>query len=142
MILSDIVKDIRGIDTSSKKIRDFGITFFVVLVLVGGVFLYKGRDFGYLFMALGLFFLCAGLWAKKSLKGLYKVWMALAVVMGFFMSRIILCVLFYGVITPIGTILRVFGKDLLNQKWDRKATTYWIRKERGPFDKKRYEKLF
>jgi hypothetical protein len=142
MIISDLINDIRGVDTSPKKIRDFGITFLVILALIGGLLLYKGRDLGYVFIGLGLLFFAGGLWAKNSLKGPYKIWMTLAVVMGFFMSRVILGILFYLVLAPIGLILRLLGKDLLKEKWDQEANTYWIKKEERDFDKKRYEKLF
>jgi hypothetical protein len=142
MIVSELIQDIKGIDTSPKKIRDFGITFFVIFAVIGGVFLYKGRPSGYGAIGLGLLFLFAGLWAKSSLKGLFKIWMGFAAVLGFFMSRIILCILFYLVVTPVGLITRLLGKDLLNQRWDQEAESYWIKKEKKPFDKKQYEKLF
>ena len=142
MIVSEIINDIKAIDTSPRKIRDFGITFFVILALIGGALLYKGHGHGYLLIGLGVLFLVAGLWVKSSLRALYKVWMGLAVVIGFFMSRIVLCVLFYVVLTPLGLVMRAFGKDLLNERWDHEAKSYWIRKESQPFDKKRYEKLF
>ena len=142
MIISEIIDDIKAIDTSPKKIRDFGITFFVILGLIGGALIYKGHDLGYLMIGLGVLFLVAGLWVKGSLKALYKIWMGLAVVIGFFMSRIVLSVLFYVVLTPLGLIMRALGKDLLNRRWEQEAKSYWIRKERRPFDKKRYEKLF
>jgi hypothetical protein len=142
MIVSELIQDIKGIDTSPKKIRDFGITFFVIFSVIGGVLIYKGRPFGYGAIGLGLLFLFAGLWVKSSLKGLFKVWMGFAAVLGFFMSRIILCILFYLVVTPIGVITRLLGKDLLNQRWDQEAESYWIKKDKRPFDKKQYEKLF
>ena len=142
MIFSDIINDLRGVDTSPKKLRDFGITFFVVFALIGGALLHKGRGGGYLSIGLGLLFLLGGIFAKNSLRGLYKLWMGFAVVLGFFMSRIILGILFYLVITPIGVVVRLFGKDLLNERWDPEADSYWIKKEKKPFDKKQYEKLY
>lgn len=142
MILSDIINDIKGIDASPKKLRDFGITFFVVFALIGGLLLHKGRGAGYLSIGIGLLFLLGGIFAKSSLKVPYRLWMGFAVVLGFFMSRIILGILFYLVITPIGVALRLFGKDLLNERWDREVGSYWIKKEKRPFDKKRYEKLY
>jgi hypothetical protein len=142
VIVSDLINDIKGIDTSPKKLRDFGITFFVILVLIGGILIYKGRPAGFVITGVGALFLLAGIWAKGILKPLHAIWMTFAVVLGFFMSRIILSILFYLVLTPIGLVVRLFGKDLLSQRWDQEAESYWIKKEREPFDRKRYEKLY
>ncbi len=140
--MSDIIDQIKEIDTAPKKIRDFGITFFVVFVLIGGILLYKGRTFGYVGFGLGLLFLASGIWAPGTLRPFYRTWMGLSVVLGFFASRFILCVLFYLVLTPIGMIMRLFGKDFLNQRWDKEAQSYWIKKKKRPFDKEQYKKLY
>ena len=142
MIVADIINEIKGIDTTPKKIRDFGITFFLVFALIGGVLLYKGRSLGYAGFGLGAVFLALGIWAPSSLRAFYKAWMALALVLGFFISRFILCLLFYCVLTPIGLIMKVFGKDLLDQRWDKEARSYWIKKERKSPDKEQYRKLY
>jgi len=140
--MSDIIDQIKEIDTAPKKIRDFGITFFAVFVLIGGILLYKGRTLGYIGFGLGLLFLASGIWAPGTLRPLYRIWMGLAVVLGFFVSRFILCVLFYLVLTPIGIIMRLFGKDFLNQRWDKEVESYWIKKKKRLFDKEQYKKLY
>jgi hypothetical protein len=68
--------------------------------------------------------------------------MGLAVVLGYFMSRIILSLVFYLVVTPIGLLLKISGKDILNQKWNTKADSYWRKRDTKPADKKQYEKLY
>jgi len=140
--MSEIISEIKAIDASPKKIRDFGITFFVVFAVIGGVLLYKGRSFGYAWLALSILFIVLGRWAPGSLKPFHKVWMTLALVLGFFTSRLILCILYYCILTPIGVIMRLFGKDLLDQRWDKEARSYWIKKERKTFDKEQYKKLY
>jgi hypothetical protein len=140
--MSEIISEIKAIDQSPKQIRDFGITFFVVFALVGGVLLYKGRSYGYACFAVSILFVVLGGWAPGSLKPFHKAWMTLALVLGFFTSRLILCILYYCVLTPIGVIMRLFGKDILDQRWDKEAPSYWIKKERKAFDKEQYKKLF
>jgi hypothetical protein len=44
--------------------------------------------------------------------------------------------------TPLGLILRWTGKDLLDEKIDRSAVSYWIKREQRPFDRKRLERMF
>jgi hypothetical protein len=141
-MISDIISEIRAIDARNKAIRNFGITFLVILSAVGGFLLYKGRPVGYAFVGCGALFFFLGMWAPGGLRGIYRVWMGLAVVLGYFMSRIILSLLFYLVVTPIGLAMRLMGKDMLNRKWDPNADSYWIKRDNGPVDKKQYEKLY
>ena len=141
-MLSEIRDDIKAIDVGPRAIRNFGVTFFLVFSGVGGFLALKGNPGGYIGVGGGVLFLILGLWLPTTLKGLYKVWMGLAVVLGFFMSRVILCVLYHLVITPIGLILRLLGKDILDRRLDRKTSSYWIKKEDKSSDKKRYEKMF
>jgi len=141
-VMSEIISEIKAIDTSPRKIRDFGITFLVVFALIGGVLLYKGRSLGYACFGAGVLFVVLGKWAPRLLRPLHKAWMALAIVLGFFTSRIILCILYYCVLTPIGVIMRLLGKDPLDRRWDEEARSYWIKKERKTFDKEQYKKLY
>jgi hypothetical protein len=141
-MLSEILDDIKAVDTGPKPIRNFGITFFFVLLFFGIVLAYKGESTGYAAIGIGVLFFVLGMWAPVRLKALYTVWMGLAAVLGFFTSRLILSILFYLVVTPIGLTMRLLGRDLLNQRWSRNTSTYWIKREKKPFDKERYEKLF
>lgn len=141
-VFSDIRDDIKAIDIGPKSIRNFGITFFIVLGVIGGMIALKGDSSGYAVAGSGVVLLILGLWAPMTLKVPYKVWMGFAAVLGFFMSRLILCILFYLVVTPIGVVMRLIGKDILDQRWDKNTSTYWIKKEDRAFDKQRYEKMF
>jgi len=105
-------------------------------------FLYRGDHLGYVFLLLGTLVLFLVKFASRSLSPIYKVRMAVAMVIGWFVSSIILILIFYLVFTPIGILLKILGKDLLDEKWDEKKVSYWIKKEKKGFDKKRYEKLY
>lgn len=142
IVLSEILDEIKAVDTGPKSIRNFGITFLVVLAIIGGILVCKGRPLGYAGIGLGVLFFGLGIWAPATLRAVYRVWMGLAVVLGFFMSRIILSILFYLVVTPVGLMMRLLRKDVLDQKWDKGAASYWIKKKKRPFDKKQYEKLY
>jgi hypothetical protein len=142
VIISEICAEIQAIDTAPKKIRNFAITFFVILSVIGAVLVYNGHMFGHVGPGLGLLLLVCGIWAPGKLTAFYKIWMGLSLVLGFFVSRLILCVLFYVVLSPIGIIMRLLGKDILNQRWNNEAASYWIKRKKGPFDTRRYEKLY
>jgi len=67
--------------------------------------------------------------------------MGLAIAVGFFVSRIILAIIFYLLLTPIGLLSRLFGRDPLNQKIDKGRQTYWIKYSR-PYDAKDFEQMY
>ena len=56
---------------------------------------------------------------------LYKLWMSLAVILGFFISNIFLTVFFYIILTPVGFFMRIFGKDPLKKGFRSNEETYW-----------------
>jgi hypothetical protein len=80
--------------------------------------------------------------AYPIMKPVHVAWMKFAFVLGWINVRILLGLFFYLIVTPIGVIMRLFGKDLLDKKIDRSAKSYWIKKERTGFDPGRYERLF
>ena len=79
----------------------------------------------------------------RWLKSIYKVWMKLTVPLGWVMTRAILSILFFLVITPIGLVMRIFGNNPLDLKFNRESTnSYWISKRKANFEKKDYENQF
>jgi hypothetical protein len=73
---------------------------------------------------------------------LQKAWMTLAVIMGWFMTKFILGILFYLVFTGIGAGSRLFGKQFLDLKRDNSRKSYWRYRKSEPFNKKQYERQF
>jgi hypothetical protein len=67
----------------------------------------------------------------------YLGWMYAAFPIGWIVSHILMVVVFYGVLTPIGLLMRAFGRDPLNRTFDRSATSYWIKHDPGS-DLERY----
>jgi len=76
------------------------------------------------------------------IKPLYSTWMPVAHFIGTCISTLFLSLLFYIVFAPVGLILRIINKDLLNRKIDKNASSYWIEKEKHKFDQKRYTQQF
>jgi hypothetical protein len=85
-----------------------------------------------------------GLAAPAVLKPFYKGWMILAVMMGWVMTRVVLTLVYYLVLTPIAFLGRVFGEQFLQLKLKRtgETTSYWIRRSGPPRDKSDYERQF
>jgi hypothetical protein len=76
------------------------------------------------------------------LKPLQKVWMTIAVVIGWVMARVVLTLLFFVVFTPMGLIARLFGKDFLILKRRGAGQSYWHPRKPGEYDPKRSEMQF
>jgi len=137
-----IIEEINNIRSGRNELRKFGITMGIVLGLLGGFFLWRGKVYYSSFFIISTLFLFLGLVLPVLLKPIQKIWMVLAILMGWFMTRIILIILFYLIVTPIGLLARLFGKDFLNTKFNRNLDSYWIPKKTITFDKRNYENQF
>ena len=107
--------------------RSFGIVFFIVFLLIALYPLLKGNDLSIWSLIISLIFLVLGLINSKILTPLNRLWFKFGLLLGKFISPIIMGIIFFGVVTPIGIIMRLLNKDLLNLKYNRKET-YWINK--------------
>ena len=137
-----IIEEIKNIQSGKRELRQFGITIGVVLGLLGSWSLWRNKEGGYLLLIIATLFLLLGLTLPRLLKPLPKLWMTLAVLLGWLMTRIILTILFYLVLTPIGLLARLSGKDFLNRKFNREAQSYWIPRKAATSDKRNYENQF
>lgn len=137
-----LLEEIKNIKSEKKDLRNFGITFGVILGILGGLLWWKGKETYSIFMVLSFAFFFFGFVLPNLLKPLQKAWMAFAVVMGFFMTNIILGILFYLVFTGIALGSRLMGKKFLDLKFDSSRKSYWIQRKSASFDKKLYERQF
>ncbi len=76
----------------------------------------------------------------KSLKLIYRGWMAIGDVLGWINTRIILGIVFYGVVTPMGAIMRLRGHDPMQRRWEPEADTYRV--NRAPREAKHMQHQF
>jgi len=114
-------------DIKISSNRSFGIIFFVVFLLIGLYPLTYDGDIRIGFVIISLIFLVLGLLNSKILTPLNKLWFRFGIFLGRIISPIIMGIIFFLVVTPTGLIMRVFGKDLLNLKYN-KNKSYWIEK--------------
>jgi len=137
-----IFDEIKSIKSDKKELRKFGITVGTVMLGIGIFALIKGNDVYMILLPIAGLCLLLGLVAPIVLKPLQKVWMTLAILMGWLMTRVILTVTFYVIFTPIGLISRAFGKDYLNTKRKKDAgESYWVPKTQEA-EIARYENQF
>ena len=135
-------EEIKNIKTGKKDIRSFGITFGIIFLIIAGFLYYQEKDSFQLFIYLAGSFSGLGIILPIILKPFYMVWMIFAVILGWFMTKVILSLLFYLIITPIGLLLRIIGKDLLNLKEKKQQKSYWNMRNSEEEQNQNYEKQF
>ena len=109
--------------------RSFGLVFAVVFLVIAGIPLLHGEAIRWWSVGVAAAFALAALVKPALLAGLNRLWMKLGILLGKVVSPIALGILFYIVITPIGTMIRLTGKDPLRLKFDPDAESYWIPRE-------------
>ena len=134
-----LLREIKEIPSTKFHLRRFGWTLGAVFGLIGGVLFWRGREGAVYFLAVSGFFLVFGTLLPTALKAVQKIWMTAALLMGWLMSRVILTVLFYLVVAPLGVLLRLSGKDLLDLKPVSRESHWQPRKARPKED---YENQF
>ena len=120
-------------DIKISSNRSFGIVFFIVFLLIALYPLLKGNDLRIWSLVISFIFLVLGLINSKILTPLNRLWFKFGLLLGRFISPLIMGIIFFIVVTPTGIIMRLFKKDLLNLKYNKKES-YWINKS-GPKSK-------
>lgn len=128
---------------SYRTERDFGLLVGGVLLAFGGWWLYRGKytALSSLLLAVGATLVFLGALYPKSLVVPNRLWMGLAEAMGFVMTRVILGVVYFLFVTPIGLVRRLFGGDSLGRRAKR-TESYWKPYTERRRDSKHYEKMY
>ena len=108
--------------------RSFGIVFFIVFLLISFYPLLKNENISTWSLIISLVFLILGLVKSKILSPLNRLWFKFGLLLGKIFSPLIMGTIFFVVVTPIGLLMRLFNKDLLNLKLNKKKS-YWIKKD-------------
>ncbi len=120
-------------DVKISSNRSFGIVFFIVFLLIASYPLTYGGEIRIWSLIISIIFLILGLLNSKILAPLNKIWFKFGIFLGKMISPLIMGIIFFLVVTPIGLIMRLLGKDVLNLKYNKKKS-YWIEKN-GPKSK-------
>jgi hypothetical protein len=138
-----LIDEIRNIRSTRSELRKFGLAVGLVISGIGGIlFFTKGFQTSAYFLAVGVTLILLGLSLPAILLPVQKIWMTLAVVLGWIMTRVILSLLFFLIVTPIGLLTRVFGGSFLEVKWRETRNSYWNHRSPKPFEKKNLERQF
>lgn len=138
-LISDVITETAALDTSVPALKKFGVTVGLVLTATGTLLNILHPALAWFLMgAAGVLLVTGGILFTPYLKPLYKSWMALSLALGWVSSRVLLILLFYLLLMPVGILLRAVGKDFMALRGKHGATSAW-RKRHGEIN---YEKLY
>jgi len=127
---------------AKAELRKFGLTVGAAFAVLGGISWWRGHELPpRVLWTLGVLLFVPGLLFPAVLGPVQRAWMAFALVLGHVNTRIILTVLYYLVMTPVGFVMRLF-RDPLDRALGDGRTSNWIKREREPVDAARYERQF
>lgn len=125
-----------------RQLRKFGLTIGIAFLVLTALLFWKERAIWPLFAGLGgLLLALAALW-PAGLAPIERVWMKVARVMGWFMTRVILGLVFVLVFTPAGLAIRLLGKDPLELRRGAQADSYWHRRKPRDSLPEKMERMF
>ena len=121
---------------NNKKIergtnRSFGLVFFIVFLIIGLWPLAHDGSVRFWSLIIASIFLFLGILNSKILTPLNVLWSKFGELLGIVIAPIVMGIIFFLVVTPTGLIMRMFGKDLLRNKFQINNESYWIKKEKN-----------
>ncbi|HKI77232.1 MAG TPA: SxtJ family membrane protein [Ignavibacteriaceae bacterium] len=137
-----IIEEIKNIKGSKRDLRKFGLTVGLVLIAIAAFLFWKQKGSYPIFTIIALFLIVSGLLFPLILRPLNKVWMTLAILMGWVMTRVILIILFFIVLTPLSFVARIFRKKFLDLDIDKTKESYWEIREKKEINPVEYERQF
>ena len=116
---------------SQSSNRSFGLLFFIVFLTIGLWPLKNGDNLNLYFSVTSLIFLILGLVNSKLLSPLNKAWIKFGEILGLIIAPIVMAFVYFIFLTPVSLVVRVFGKDLLRVKFNKKIDSYWIKRKKN-----------
>jgi len=113
--------------------KSFGIVFFIVFLIIAIYPILSDGNLRLWSLVISLVFLILGLINSRFLTPLNKLWFKFGIFLGKIISPVIMGIIFFLVVTPIGLLMRLLKKDVLNLSFNDNKS-YWIEKN-GPKSK-------
>ncbi len=137
-----MIEEIRNIKSGKKELRNFGFTIGLILCFIAGILFYKNNNLFISFAYIAGVFIVLGFLFPQLLKPIYFIWMIFAVVIGWIMTRLILSILFFVIISIIRLIAGIFGKSFLELNISKDSKSYWNHRFSDVEMSQDYEKQF
>ena len=122
--------------TKVSSNRNFGIVFFLVFLLISIWPIIDGNSLRIWSLIISFTFLFLGLFNSKILSPLNLFWIKLGEILGRIIAPLVMGIIYFIVVTPIGLFMRFIGKDILGKKF-LNTQSYWIKREKNISSMKR-----
>lgn len=123
----------RSEEAHGSSNRAFGLVFAAVFLIIGTLPMLVGGRLRLWSLAVSFVFAAVAFAAPRVLAPLNKLWTRFGLLLHQIVSPIVLGIMFFGVVTPMGALMRLAGKDQLRLRFDGKTESYWIeRRPPGP----------
>lgn len=139
--INDVSYEAGKLEYSIKNLRKFGLTIGTFFGLLGLWFIYSNFFIigQILFTTLSIILILLGVFFTKRLKLVYRYWMTFAFILGWFVSRFLLTILFFLIIIPIAIIAKLLKKEFLSVNYTLNRKSYWVKKNSSKIN---YEKMY
>ena len=115
-----------AIEQSSPK--SFGIVFSIVFLIVALYPLITSEGLRIWALVVSIIFFLLAFLAPKILVLPNKLWFKFGLLIGSIVAPIVMAFVYFVTVLPTGLIMRLLGKDLLKQKLDKNAKSYWVKR--------------
>ena len=139
--MSWINEEYRKLDRSPRALRRFGFTVGFVILFLGCVLLWRHRGAGWPLISIGTVMVLVAALTPLRLRWIHGPWMIVAIALGWIVTRILLTMVLFFVVTPIGLLQRLFGKRAIEVAFKANTASYWQARMSSPM-REDYEKQF
>ncbi len=124
-----MINVLKRIKSKKKDLREFGFIVGGVFVTISLIGLFSQRGWASVLIIVGSILMILGAVAPRILLPFQKAWMVIAIILGAVMSRVILTIVYFLVVTPIGLFLRIIGKHFIDLEIHDDSSSYWMIRE-------------
>jgi hypothetical protein len=119
----------RYVSTEQSSEKSFGVVFSIVFLMVALYPLINSEGLRIWALVVSIIFFLLAFLAPKILVLPNKLWFKFGFLIGSFVAPIVMAFVYFVTVVPTGFIMRLLGKDLLKQKLDKNAKSYWIERK-------------
>lgn len=143
-LIKEVREGIKALPKTRKEIQKFAAVISAVLIALAALIFYLKRDPITTLWITGftIALILAAILVPHYLRFLYIFWMGLAFLLGGIVSRIILTLFYYLILTPIGWLLRALGKNPVPRDFKTSAASYWVTKKNPLPEQQTYRRPF
>ena len=118
----------RHVSTEQSSVKSFGVVFSIVFLIVALYPLINSEGLRIWALVVSIIFFLLAFLAPKILVLPNKLWFKFGLLIGSIVAPIVMAFVYFVTVLPTGLIMRLLGKDLLKQKLDKNAKSYWVKR--------------